>query len=91
LSKYNKLVKYQHSFQKGHFCQTQLLSTVREWAKSIDHKAISHIISIFLDFCKAFDSVPHRRLLLKLEHIKVTGTLFHWISGFPSYPESIEW
>ena len=85
LSKYNKLVKYQHGFQKGHSCQTQLLSTIHEWAMSIIHKASSHII--FLDFSKAFDSVPHRRLLLKLEHIGVRGTLLHWVRGFLSNRE----
>jgi len=52
---------------------------------SIIRKASSHII--FLDFSKAFDLVPHRRLLLKLEHIGVRGTLLHWVRGFLSNRE----
>ena len=75
----NKLVSFQHGFRRGHSCQTQLLSTVHDWVKSIDSKASSHVV--FLDFCKA---VPHRRLLLKLEHIGIRGTLLHWIEAFLS-------
>ena len=78
----NKLVSFQHGFRRGHSCQTQLLSTVHDWVKSVDSKASSHVV--FLDFCKAFDSVPHRRLLLKLEHIGIRGTLLHWIEAFLS-------
>ena len=33
----------------------------------------------FLDFCKAFDKVPHRRLLNKLKHYGITGNLVKWI------------
>ena len=34
---------------------------------------------IFLDFCKAFDEVPHRWLLNKLKHYGITGNLVKWI------------
>ena len=37
---------------------------------------------IFLDFEKAFDSVPHDRLLLKLERFGITGSLLSWLSNF---------
>jgi len=30
---------------------------------------------IFLDYCKAFDTVPHRRLLVKLVQLGITGKL----------------
>jgi len=37
---------------------------------------------IFLDFAKAFNSVPHERLLLKLDHIGVRRDLYSWIRAF---------
>ena len=34
---------------------------------------------IFLDFCKAFDKVPHRWLLNKLKHYGIIGNSVKWI------------
>ena len=40
--------------------------------------------SIYLDFSKAFDTVPHRRLLGKLDSLGVRGELLKWIEDFLS-------
>jgi ribonuclease P/MRP protein subunit RPP40 len=40
---------------------------------------------VYLDFSKAFDSVPHRRLLLKLESYGVGGQVLKWIQNFLTY------
>jgi hypothetical protein len=37
------------------------------------------IDAILLDFSKAFDKVPHRRLLMKLDHYGIRGTTLKWI------------
>ena len=37
---------------------------------------------LFLDFAKAFDTVPHHRLLLKLRALGITGNLLEWIQSF---------
>jgi len=37
---------------------------------------------IYLDYKKAFDSVPHRRLLHKLEGYGVSGNLLPWFTDF---------
>ena len=37
---------------------------------------------VVLDFSKAFDTVPHTRLLSKLKHYGITGNLLEWISNF---------
>ena len=37
---------------------------------------------VFLDFAKAFDKVPHQRLLLKVAGLGIGGKLFDWISNW---------
>ena len=39
---------------------------------------------LLLDFCKAFDKVPHSRLFYKLYHYGISGTLLTWIKNFLS-------
>ena len=52
----------QHGFIKGKSCVTQLLEFMEEITQAIDNG--DEVDIIYLDFCKAFDKVPHRRLLL---------------------------
>ena len=37
---------------------------------------------VFLDFAKAFDKVPHQRLLYKLKKLGITGTILTWVESF---------
>lgn len=76
----SKLSPFQHGFRKGHSCQTQLLELVHEWARSLDKASSTHVI--FTDFSKELDSVPHQRLLLKLEQIGIRWNIHVWISSF---------
>ena len=56
------LTPRQHGFRPGFFCETQLVSCINDWAKSWD-RCFRTDIAIFV-FSKAFDSVPHCRLLV---------------------------
>jgi len=40
--------------------------------------------AIYLDFSKAFDSVPHKEFLLKLWNCGVTSNLWYWIRNYLS-------
>ena len=40
------------------------------------------IDQVYLDFSKAFDKVPHQRLILNLQNIGVKGKLLSWIESF---------
>ena len=43
---------------------------------------VINFIAVFMDFTKAFDSVPHERLLLKLHAYGIRDPLLSWIRSF---------
>ena len=65
-----------------HELMTQLLTVLRDWTNGL---ALGEIIDvIYTDFTKAFDSVPHVRLLSKLEKYGIQGNILGWIQSFLS-------
>ena len=77
----NKLiVNEQYGFVRDRSCNTQLLDITECWTKWLDEEISWDCI--YLDFAKAFDRVPHQRLLLKIEHYGITGKLLNWITDF---------
>ena len=76
----NQLHEAQHGFRSKRSCVTQLLSTLEDW--SIMMEKGDPIDAVYLDFSKAFDSIPHRLLLRKLQSYGVTGRLLNWIKAF---------
>ena len=62
---YKLLNLSQHGFLKTRSCLTNMLCFFEEITKRIDEG--SPVDIIYLDFQKAFDKVPHQRLLLKLK------------------------
>jgi len=49
-------------------------------ALALEHRSSLHCLP--LDFSKTFDSVPHERLLLKLDAVGIRGKLLAWMHGF---------
>ena len=80
LDKYDTLVHFQHGFRPNHSCETQLLNTVEDLSHRLDKRKTIDLL--ILDFSKAFDTVPHRRLLLKLNHYGITGKTNKWIEAW---------
>ena len=78
LEQNNILNPLQHGFRSGHSCITQLLTMIEELAKSLDDR--KQVDVLFLDFAKAFDTVPHQRLLLNLQSYGITGRTHHWVT-----------
>ena len=76
------LTDCQHGFRKRRSCETQLILTIDDLARGLNDK--QQIDAILLDFSKAFDKVPHQRLLLKLNHYGVRGNIRSWIEDFLS-------
>ena len=80
LDTYNILIDCQHGFRPRRSCETQLITLVDELAKSLN-KGKQYDLAI-LDFSKAFDRVPHERLLRKLDHHGIRGKTLDWIRPF---------
>ena len=72
----------QHGFFSGRSCLTNLLEYLEHITEQIDkHNPVD---CIFLDFAKAFDKVPHERLLLKVKSLGVDGKILGWIKDWLS-------
>ena len=65
----------QHGFRHQRSIITLLLTAVHDWATCLEKRHSIHCI--FLDLAKAFDSVFHSRLLLKLECLGIRGDLLY--------------
>ena len=59
---------------------SQLIETVHVMLSTLEKQKETDVI--FLDFSKAFDKVPHKRLLYKLRHYGIRGKLQQWIGNF---------
>lgn len=70
----------QHGFRQHRSCVTQLLEVLNDITNFIENS--DNVDIIYMDFSKAFDSVPHQRLLIKLKAYGINDKLLTWISGF---------
>ncbi|MEL7307906.1 MAG: reverse transcriptase family protein, partial [Pseudomonadota bacterium] len=76
----NLLNSSQHGFLARRSCLTNLLSFFETLTDAVDQKLCADVV--YLDFSRAFDTIPHKRLLLKLESFGIQGKLHAWISSF---------
>ena len=61
-------------------CSSQLISVLDVWTQILDKR--ESLDAVYLDFQKAFDTVPHQRLLTKLKAYGVHGSVHEWINSF---------
>lgn len=71
---------HQFGFRKGSSGTLQLIHLFHSWASAMDSGKLTD--AVFLDFAKAFDSVPHKHLLDKLQYFGSKGNILHWLSDF---------
>ena len=72
----------QHGFLPSRSTLTQQLNLTNDLATLLDEKLNSNMI--YLDFSKAFDSVPHQKLLMVLENHLVDNKVLKWIYSYLS-------
>ena len=82
IDKHNILTNYQFGFKKGYSTYMALTILIDKITSAMDKG--EHIIGLFLDFAKAFDTVNHDILLCKLNHYGIRGTVLQWFQSYLS-------
>ena len=80
LDKHDILSDAQHAFRKARSTESQLILTTNDLTRNLDNHCTTDLA--ILDFSKAFDVVPHERLLIKLDHYGIRGSTKRWIRSF---------
>ena len=70
----------QYGFISGRSAVLQLIRCLDEWTEALDRG--EDIDVIYLDYQKAFDTVPHRRLLAKVKSYGFTQNIEEWLTDF---------
>ena len=76
----NLLNNSQHGFLPKRSTTTNLVDYIDFVSKELDNGLPVDVL--YLDFAKAFDKVPHKRLLQKLKWYKVNEKLIKWVEDW---------
>ena len=71
IQQHNSLTDSQHGFRAKKSTETQLIQTIHDISRLLD--------MAILDFTKAFDKVPDKLLIHKLNYYGISGSLATWI------------
>ena len=80
LVKFELIKASQHGFMSAKSCQTNLIEYLDTLTQLVDEG--HNVDVVYLDFAKAFDKVPHQRLLQKLEMHGLSGKIVSWIESW---------
>ena len=75
-----QIISAQHGFMKHRSTTTQLIDTYSDISRNLDSGSQTDIE--FLDFDKAFDSVPHDLIVHKLKTFGFSSNLLQWIENY---------
>ena len=77
---HNMITEKQWAYRKGYSTELLLIQLTEEW--KIELEKGNFVAAAFVDFRKAFDSIPHHVLLRKLQAFGIAGDLHHWIDNY---------
>ena len=80
LERHHMLSPSQSGFISKRSTVTLLTEAVDDWSVCLKQRSTMHCL--LLDFAKAFGSVPHERLLLKLNSLGTRGDMLSWLRSF---------
>ena len=72
----------QFGFRKNHSTEHAVNYSVNKILSELEDK--NHVIGIFIDLSKAFDTIDHKKLLVKLDHYGIRGECLNLIKSYLS-------
>ena len=78
----NILYELQHGFRAKRSCESQIISLIHDLSQNNDKNIQTDLI--IMDFAKAFDKVPHKRLLYKMKYFGISEQIINWVKSFLS-------
>lgn len=78
----NFISKHQHGFLSKHSTCSQLIECTNDWTLAL--RCRNAVDVAYIDFSKAFDSVCHNKLYVKLQSYGIDGKLLSWIREYLS-------
>ena len=76
----NTIYDKQFGFRKNHSTSHAINYSVDHILKEIESK--NHVIAIFIDLSKAFDTIDHQKLLAKLENYGIRGVCYNLLKSY---------
>ena len=70
----------QFGFRKGHSCSHALNYSAHQLTSALADK--KHVIGIFIDLSKAFDTISHEKLLVKLSNVGIRGNAHDLLNSY---------
>lgn len=80
LDKHKLLSESQYGFRSNRPTSLALIESIEEITNSLDQKL--YTIGIFIDIKKAFDTINHDILLMKLEQYGIRGRVLDWMRSY---------
>ena len=74
------LIPNQFGFRKGHSTDYAIIQLLDKITESFANK--EHIIGVFMDLSKAFDTIDHDILIYKLKRYGIQGIALSWIRDY---------
>ena len=76
------LSKHQHGFVRCRSVTTNTLSFLQRIYEAMEKNTSDNIVTFYSDFSKAFNEVPHKELIIKLDQIGVGGCFLEVLSDY---------
>ncbi len=80
LERYSLISDSQHGFWHKRSCLSNLLMFYNDLFHAQENTKSSDIV--YLDFQKAFDEVPHNKLMFKVKQLRINGKVHNWIENW---------